>query len=71
MEEEIVTKKCSKCGEVKTLEDNFYKGKNYKDGHIGQCKSCKDIINQEYKSKNTDRFKGYSKSERRKETSRR
>ena len=33
------TKKCSKCGEVKSLED-FHKNKNYKDGHHYWCKKC-------------------------------
>lgn len=61
-------KKCSKCNEIKPLE-NFYKGKKYKNGYIGQCKSCKDIINQEYKNKNKDKFKEYNCSENRKEYS--
>lgn len=61
-------KKCSKCNEVKPLE-NFYKGKNYKDGHIGQCKSCKDIIKKDYKEKNQEKFKAYNISNNRKEYS--
>jgi hypothetical protein len=59
---------CSSCNELKSLE-NFYKGKNYKDGHIGQCKSCKDIINKDYKEKNQEKFKEYNRSNDRKEYS--
>lgn len=33
------TKKCTKCGEVKILEE-FHRNCDCKDGHIGHCKTC-------------------------------
>lgn len=33
------SKKCFKCGEVKSLED-YYKHKGMADGHLNKCKSC-------------------------------
>lgn len=58
-------KKCSKCGELKPLTD-YYKGKRYKDGHIGQCKTCKDVIKRIYKYENPDKFYSYNRSDSRK-----
>jgi hypothetical protein len=37
----ILSKKCTKCGEVKDL-DQFTKDKRYADGRYSQCKSCKN-----------------------------
>lgn len=37
----VESKRCSSCGEVKALSD-FPKRKESKDGHRGQCKSCRD-----------------------------
>jgi len=37
--EEIKTKKCSKCGEEKELNE-FYKSSKSKDGHNCQCRNC-------------------------------
>lgn len=45
------TKKCSKCGEVKSVEE-FNKGKFYKDGFYYKCKSCEKEYNKEYNAKN-------------------
>lgn len=33
------SKKCFKCGEIKSLDD-FYKHSKMGDGHLGKCKSC-------------------------------
>lgn len=43
----IITKKCSRCGEVKEL-DKFSKVKAYKDGLRYNCKSCVKIYMDEY-----------------------
>jgi len=50
------TKKCTKCDEVKSLED-FHKNKNLKDGHHYWCKNCLNEGVTKYK--NTE--KGYLK----------
>jgi hypothetical protein len=34
-----MSKKCTKCGEVKPLSD-FYKNATYKDGFVSKCKIC-------------------------------
>lgn len=47
------TKKCTKCGEMKTT-DNFYKRKSMKDGFNIYCKSCMVIINENFKINNPD-----------------
>jgi hypothetical protein len=51
-------KVCIKCNQIKPLSD-FYKSKSYKDGKIGTCKSCFNIISssnieyrKQYKNKN-------------------
>jgi len=46
------TKKCSKCGEVKSI-NKFHKNKSSKDRHSQWCKIC----NYEYYKKNADRIK--------------
>ena len=46
----VRTKKCTKCGEVKNLETEFYKDKYKKDGYLPRCKECdKKQSNQWYK----------------------
>jgi hypothetical protein len=42
------TKKCSRCGVEKPLAE-FYKSKKSKDGHIAQCKECKNEINRKWR----------------------
>lgn len=37
----IKTKKCTKCGKIKNIEE-FYKNKRYKDGRYNLCKDCKN-----------------------------
>ena len=50
MEEEIQTKKCSRCGEVKPISD-FNKRKSRKDGLQSYCKQCKKAMNAEWRAK--------------------
>jgi hypothetical protein len=50
------TKKCSKCGEVKSVSE-FSKDKSRKDGSCNQCKSC---VNQYYQDHKEER-KQYNK----------
>lgn len=44
------SKKCTKCGELKLLED-YFKSKKYKDGHRSQCKVCESKANLARQSK--------------------
>ena len=52
------SKKCTKCGELKLLED-YFKSKKYKDGHRSQCKVCESKANLARQSKynRTDYYK--------------
>lgn len=43
----MFTKKCSKCEEVKSI-DNFYKNKTSKDKLYGECKKCNNKRTAEY-----------------------
>ena len=47
----MTTKKCFKCGEVKSSED-FCESKKAKDGHSSVCRNCKNEINK--KQRNTE-----------------
>lgn len=40
----LIKKECSKCGEIKTL-NNFQKDKSTKDGFMNFCKKCKGVKN--------------------------
>lgn len=40
MEKEIKMRICSCCGEEKSLEENFFKNKNSREGHLTECKKC-------------------------------
>ena len=44
------TKKCSKCGEVKPINE-FYKDKSHKDGLCSLCKCCVNKKQKEYRKK--------------------
>lgn len=46
-------KKCSKCGEVKSLSE-FYKRKNSIDGYFHTCKKCKNEYSRYYHNNNRD-----------------
>jgi len=45
------TKECTKCGEVKSLED-FNKRKDSKDGYRNQCKECREKAHKKYYKEN-------------------
>lgn len=53
-------KTCSKCGEVKPLED-FQKRRKSKDGHFGWCKLCKRAYDNAHYKANPHR-RGYIRS---------
>lgn len=52
----MTTKTCSKCKEVKPL-DEFYKDRTKKDGLRGACKGCCDIKSKEYCAENAEAIK--------------
>lgn len=49
-----MNKVCVRCGEKKSL-DLFAKGKNYKDGRRGTCKSCHTSYMTDYYNNNPDK----------------
>ncbi len=67
MTEEIKTKKCSKCGEVKPITE-FYKSNHTSDGYYCQCKLChnsysKKTYNQTKSSKYDINYAQFFKTE--------
>eukprot|EP00732_Lithocolla_globosa_P004016 Lithocolla_globosa_v1_NODE_3472_length_1659_cov_88.924611.p2 type:complete len:100 gc:universal NODE_3472_length_1659_cov_88.924611:62-361(+) len=56
MEEEVKTRNCTKCGEIKPLEQ-FDKNKQGKCGRASKCKPCLRALNKEYYHNNIDKFK--------------
>lgn len=50
MAEQIISKRCSKCKEIKPISE-FCKNKNHKDGHSSSCKTCKKDYRQSEKGK--------------------
>jgi 5-methylcytosine-specific restriction endonuclease McrA len=51
------TKRCSKCHcDFPATDEFFSKGKRYKDGLRGQCKTCRAEYNHEYRVKNIERI---------------
>lgn len=60
-------KRCTKCGEFKTLKDNFYKRKTGK--YDTYCRSCKNEQNRErvlYRYHNDEQYREMKKAKRRK-----
>ena len=53
-------KKCSKCGEIKNF-DEFYKGKDKKDGFRNDCKKCFKIKGEEYRKNYPEKVKDSQK----------
>lgn len=56
-----VMKRCTKCGELKSLED-FYKKKETKDGRRSSCKECFKYADKQYYSKNKEKKKDYQEA---------
>lgn len=54
--DEIKTKKCTKCGEEKSLSE-FTKDKRSKDGHNGWCRKCTRKASQQWNCINKERSK--------------
>jgi|19_taG_2_1085344.scaffolds.fasta_scaffold31053_1 hypothetical protein len=52
------SKKCTKCGEVKPLEE-FYKSKRSKGGRVSACKSCYKAYNEANKDKRIAYYKAH------------
>ena len=59
-------KKCSKCGEVKSIDD-FHKSKIYKDGHKYQCAICSSEYAKKHRAKNKEKYREYERKNRSKE----
>jgi hypothetical protein len=55
-----VKKRCTKCGELKSLED-FYAAKGTKDGLRGDCKECHSLRAKDWYAKNRERSIAYVK----------
>ena len=52
------TKRCSRCFSEKSVNE-FSINKRAKDGHQVYCRSCKSILNKDFKTKNADKLKEY------------
>ena len=50
------TKKCTKCGEIKEL-DQFFKNKRHKDGFQYDCKECRRVDQKSWKKANPEKVK--------------
>lgn len=59
MSETIVTKKCSKCKEIKPFSE-FYKDARHKDGHQSQCKIC--FLEAQKSYRQSEKGRAYQKS---------
>ena len=61
-----MNKKCSKCGEVKSIDD-FHKSKIYKDGHKSQCAICLNEYSRKHRANNQEKYREYERKNRSKE----
>lgn len=64
MSEQVITKRCPKCKQVKPLSE-FFKRRNRPCGYQGYCKKCKCACQSKYQK--TDYYKEYLKKYRRTE----
>ena len=60
MSNELTTKICTKCKEIKPLKD-FSKSKNHKDGLSSHCKRCHSIDNKKWRDNNKIVISKYNK----------
>ena len=47
LDENTITKVCTKCGKTKVIEIGFYKNPSNKDGYRGSCKVCDEARKRE------------------------
>jgi len=59
-------KKCTKCGEVKSIDD-FHKSNVYKDGHKYVCVICSAEYAKKHRADNKDKYREYERKGRSKE----
>ena len=53
-------KRCTKCKNEKSIEDDFYRHNKYKDGYRSVCKLCFKQCKAEYQKSNKDKQKQYT-----------
>jgi len=58
-----MTKRCTKCGEVKPYE-MFYRQRARKDGHRPDCKACRQVLEKAYNEANKEKISEYNKAYR-------
>jgi len=61
-----MNKKCSKCGEVKSIDD-FHKSNIYKDGHKYECAICSCEYAKKHRDNNKEKYREYERKNRSKE----
>lgn len=61
--DEVTTKRCSKCGEVKAISE-FGNNKRYNDGLQVYCKTCYRLISKQHRESNVEKFIVRRKEER-------
>ena len=59
-------KKCSKCGEVKSIDD-FHKSNIYKDSHKYECAICSNEYRRKHRANNKEKYREYERKNRSKE----
>lgn len=57
----MITKKCNKCGKIKSINE-FRKGERYKDKHRNECRKCESEYLKEYYKKNPEYYREYIKN---------
>ena len=52
----VKTKKCNKCGEIKSLTDFYKHSRAHGDGRFGACKTCRKTWQRDYQKRNNERI---------------